>query len=152
MSDYLSTEEWIERAYITANELLNSEYINSVILLEYRQEYFYYILETEKDMDFLYPELVLTHSQELYNILFFFAYSAACKDKLTYVREHLLIEDANREKSEPDSAYKYLILDPPLEIAESLMKHERLVGNVSYQLDKRVLLIRLQDVKEEQRQ
>nr|WP_170924862.1 hypothetical protein [Enterococcus sp. 9E7_DIV0242] len=57
----------------------------------------------------------------------------------------MLIKEGNQKKQELGSAYKYVSLDPPLEIVDYSIAHERWIENAAYTLDERVLLIRLKD-------
>ncbi|WP_339102020.1 hypothetical protein [Candidatus Enterococcus clewellii] len=56
-----------------------------------------------------------------------------------------MIKEGNQKKQELGSAYKYVSLDPPLEIVDYSIAHERWIENAAYTLDERVLLIRLKD-------
>lgn len=105
------------RAYNVLAALMNHEDIRDVTLIEFHDEFYWYVLETDKTIDDLYSILNLPYSVEQYNILFEHSYSKA-EDKLKYIKEHIFAKDANKI-SYTNGAYNHLIIENEVTVKET---------------------------------
>lgn len=105
------------RAYNVLHELKENEYIRDVTLIEWNNEYFWYVFETDYDMDFLYSRLGLSYPVEQYNMLFEHSYKQT-DDKLTYIKENILSLKA-KETYYSDGAYKHVLIENDFKVLNS---------------------------------
>lgn len=70
MFKYNTPEEFKLIAKQATKEFMKSKYIDDIIVLEFHNEFFFYVFKTKYNRDFLYDKLSLSNSIALYDVLF----------------------------------------------------------------------------------